>query len=159
MGKASNKFILGDYMINNKQEDKSMVNIQADFNVPDYGKKVADELYINLNLEKFFASSVIDTARRKIAMENDFLYTITQYTILDVPEAYKVNYLPKNFSVKNDAVAFNIQYSMQGNKVIARQEIKNNFLLMQPKDFPAWNSAVKELLNQYKEQVVITKSN
>ncbi|WP_153798397.1 transglutaminase domain-containing protein [Foetidibacter luteolus] len=159
MGKASNKFILGDYTINNKQEDKSLVNIQADFHVPDYGKKVADELYINLNLEKFFASSVIDTAKRKVAMENDYHYVITQYTILDVPETYKVNYLPKNFNLKNDAVSFDIQYSVQGNKIIAKQEIRNNFLLMQPKDFATWNSAIKELQNQYKEQVVITKSN
>lgn len=157
LGKASNKFILGDYSINNRNEDKSMVNIQANFQVPDYGKKIADEVFINLNLEKFFTSSVIDTSKRKIALENNYRYVITQYTILDMPDSYKVNYLPKNFSIKNDAVAFDIEYSVKDNKVIARQEIKNNVLMLNPKDFSSWNHAVKELINQYKEQVVIEK--
>jgi hypothetical protein len=158
MSKASNKFILGDYTITNKNRDENLINIKANFELPDYGKKVADELYINLNLEKFFTTSVIDTAKRKVPLENDFKYIIRQYSILDIPGSYKVSYLPKNFSIKNDFMAFDLEYGVQGNKVIAKQEIKNNFLMLQPKDFPVWNNAVKELIKQYKEQVVMERN-
>jgi len=156
MGKASNKFILGNYNISKLSNTNKEVNIQADFEVPDYSKKVADELYINLNLEKFFTdNNIIDTAKRKVPVENDYKYLIRQYTVLDVPESYNVSYIPKDFSLENPAFSFAIKYSKQGNKIIAMQEFKNNYLLMQPKDFPEWNNAIKKINNQYKEQVVL----
>jgi len=40
MGKASNKFILGNYQINHLNENLKLVNVKADFEVPDYGKKL-----------------------------------------------------------------------------------------------------------------------
>jgi hypothetical protein len=156
MGKASNKFILGDYNISKLSNTNKEVNIKADFEVPDYSKKVADELYINLNLEKFFTdNNIIDTAKRKIPIENDYKYLIRQYTVLEVPESYNVSYIPKDFNIENPAFSFAIKYSTQGNKIIAMQEFKNNYLLMQPKDFPDWNNAIKKINNQYKEQVVL----
>ncbi|HXL57407.1 MAG TPA: DUF3857 domain-containing protein, partial [Chitinophagaceae bacterium] len=54
MGKASNKFILGDYTINKLNVNDKLLNIQAGFEVPDYGKQIGDELFINMNLEKFY---------------------------------------------------------------------------------------------------------
>lgn len=156
MGKASNKFILGNYNISKLSNSNKEVKIQADFEVPDYSKKVADELYINLNLEKFFTdNNIIDTAKRKIPIENDYKYLIRQYTVFEIPESYNVSYIPKDFSVENPAFSFAIKYSTQGNKIIAMQEFKNNYLLMEPKDFPEWNNAIKKINNQYKEQVVL----
>lgn len=158
MGKASNKFILGDYEVKTLNEEKKLVNIKANFDVPDYSKKIANELYINLNLEKLFtAGSIIDTAKRKVGVENDYRYVIKQYTILDVPADYKVSYLPKNFAIDNDVFGFSIQYSQQQNKVIACQELRNKSLLMQPAQFNGWNSAIKQILTQYKEQLVLQK--
>jgi hypothetical protein len=158
MGKASNKFILGDYFIHKLSDEEKTVNIKADFQVPDYSKKIADELYINLNLEKLLTnSSVIDTARRKVAMENDFKYVIRQYTILEVPENYKVSYVPKNYELKDALLGFSIKYIQEQNKIIAVQEMSKNALLIQPKDFINWNASVKQILGQYKEQVVLQK--
>jgi hypothetical protein len=158
MGKASNKFILGDYTISKLSDDAKSVNIKANFEVPGYSTKIADELYINLNLEKFYTSnSIIDTSKRKVPFESDFKYDIKQYTILDVPAGYTVSYVPKDFSVKNDLYDFTIHYSQEQNKVIAMQEINNKFLMMQPKDFTEWNNGIKQLISQYKEQVVLQK--
>jgi hypothetical protein len=39
MGKASNKFILGNFNISKLDNIAKSVNIQADFEVPDYSKK------------------------------------------------------------------------------------------------------------------------
>lgn len=158
MGKASNKFILGNYAVKTLSAEKQLVNITASFEVPDYSKKIADELYINLNLEKMFnPGSIIDTAKRKIGLEHDFRYYIKQYTILDVPAGYKIAYLPKNFAVDNDVLGFSIQYTKQDNRVIACQEMRNKSLLMQPAQFNGWNNAVKQILTQYKEQLVLQK--
>jgi len=158
MGKASNKFILGDYNVTTLNEEKKLVNIKASFDVPDYSKKISDELYINLNLEKLFSTgSIIDTSKRKVGMEHEFRYVIKQYTILDVPKDYKVSYVPKNFTVDNDVFNFSIQYSQQQNKIIAYQQLRNKSLLMQPPQFAGWNNAVKQILSQYREQLVLQK--
>jgi len=157
MGKASNKFIMGDYSISKLSNDDKLVNIQAGFEVPDYSKKVSDELYINLNLEKLFFDGMIDTAKRKIPIENEYKYTIKQYTILEVPESYSVSYLPKDYTLNTDIFAFTIKYSQQGNRVIASQELRKNYLLLQPQDFSSWNSSLRQLNSQYKEQVVLEK--
>jgi hypothetical protein len=157
LSKASNKYIMDDFNINPLNEHTKSIQLKANFEIPDYGKKVGDEYYINLNLDKFYTSSVIDTFKRKIAVENNYKYTITQHTVLDIPENYTVNYLPKNFSYSDNLFDFSINYTKESNKVIATQQIKNKVLFIQPSDFGKWNAAVKELANQYKEQLVLQK--
>jgi len=157
MGKASNKFIMADYTINKLSNNDKLVNIQAGFEVPDYGKKISDEIFINLNLEKLFTTEIIDTAKRKIPVENEYKNIIKQYTILEVPESYSVSYIPKDFNLNNELFSIAIRYSRQDNKVIALQEIHNNYLLLQPKDFTVWNNSLKQLFSQYKEEIVLEK--
>jgi transglutaminase-like putative cysteine protease len=157
LSKASNKYIMGDFNVNPLGADNKSIRLNASFEIPDYGKKVGDEYYINLNLDKFYTASAIDTAKRKIPVENNYKYIVTQYTVLDVPPAYMVSYLPKNFNYSDNLVDFSIQYLKENNKVIATQQIKSNVLFMQPSDFVKWNAAVKELSSQYKEQLVLQK--
>jgi hypothetical protein len=157
MGKASNKFILGDYSINDIDKSNKYANIKAKFEVPDYGKKIGDEFYINLNLEKLFSGANIDTAKRKVAADNSYKYVIEQYTILEIPDGYKVSYIPKNALIDKGDYSFAIQYKHENNTIIAKQEIHSNSLWLQPQKFDEWNKALKELNSQYKEQVVLQK--
>jgi transglutaminase-like putative cysteine protease len=157
MSKASNKFILGDYSINDIDKGQKFINIKAGFEVPDYGKKIGDEFYINLNLEKIFSNANIDTAKRKIASDNSYKYVIDEYSILSIPDNYKVNYLPSNVSIDKGAYSFLIQYTQEAKRVIAKLEVRSNNLWMQPSEFSTWNTALKELINHYKEQVVLQK--
>lgn len=157
MGKASNKFILGDYKIGRVNPDENILNITADFEIPGWGKKVGNEYYINLNLEKLFENRVIDTAKRKIPIENEFKFLIKQYHILKIPEGYTVTYKPDNFSFENDLVALKIQYEVKDRKIIAYQELQNKTLMVQPDQFAELNKAAKAVAAQYKEQVVLEK--
>lgn len=158
MGKASNKFILGDYSINKLNDVSKTINITANFEIPDYGKKVADEIYINLNLEKFFAGNKIDTAKIKVPFENDFKYTILQYTTLSIPTGYVVNYLPQNFSISNKVFDVSINYTkLNNNKLLVTQDIKFKTLMVQANDYPIWNTDIQKLSSYYKEQVVLNK--
>lgn len=157
MSKASNKFILGEYSINDKEKLEKKLNIKATFEVPAYGKKVGDEIYINLNLEKLFFDSNIDTAKRKVAQEKDFKYIIQQTTVLELPQGYKATYVPANAIIDKGDYSFEIKYQQENNKIFATQKIINNSLWLDPKDFVTWNSALKDLNASYKEQVVLQK--
>lgn len=157
MGKASNKFILGEYKIDRAAPAENVININADFEVPGYGKKMGNEYYINLNLEKILENRVIDTAKRKVPIEEDFKYEIRQHHILEIPDGYTVTYQPKNFSFDNDMVGINIDYKQKDNQIIASQVIINKKIMIYPEDFTEYNKAMKAVAAQYKEQVVLEK--
>jgi hypothetical protein len=157
MGKASNKFILGDYKITETNPSKNILNITADFEIPGYGKKIANEYYINLNLEKLFENEIIDIEKRKIPIEQDYRFIMKQYHILQIPDGYTVTYKPQNFNFENDLVSLKITYEIKNGTVIAYQEYENKCLLIEPNKFEEWNKAAKAITTQYKEQVVLEK--
>jgi transglutaminase-like putative cysteine protease len=157
MAKGSNKFIMKDYKINFPDPANREANIKSNFEIPDYAKSIGDEIYINLNLEKLFSSAPIDTAKRKVAVENDFLNTIRQVHVLKIPDGYSVGYLPQNVSVSNEVVDFSIEYKQLPGQVIATQKYITKKLYMQPADFGNWNNALSKISPAYKEQVVLKK--
>ncbi len=157
MGKASNKFLLGDYSIQKISPQERLINVKAEFEVPGYGKKIGDEYYINMNLEKFFTTQIIDTSKRKVSVETGYKYTIRQYTILEIPEVFNISYQPKDFMYNDELIEVNIRYQKSKSNIIVLQEIKQKVLYLQPESFPKWNMALQKLLGYYKEQLVLTK--
>jgi hypothetical protein len=157
MAKGSNKFIMKDYNIRLSDLVNKVANISSGFEIPDYAKSIGDEIYINLNLEKLFGSTPIDTTKRKVAIENDFLYTINQVHMLTIPAGYVSDFIPKNTVVSNDVVDFSIEYKQNNGRIYATQKLVMKKLYIQPKDFAAWNSAVSIISPAYKEQVVLKK--
>ena len=155
MGKASNKFILGKYTIDNKKIDDNKLDISAEFVIPGFGKKIGNEYYINLNLEKLFEDETIDIENRKIPVAEDYAFTYKQYHILEIPEGYKVSYSPKDFTFENDLVALKIKYETKNNTITAFQEVQKKKLLIYPNQFAEWNKAAAAAALQYKEQVVL----
>jgi Domain of Unknown Function with PDB structure (DUF3857)/Transglutaminase-like superfamily len=157
MGKASNKFLLGDYSILKLSPAERLVNVKASFEVPGYGKKIGDEYFINMNLEKFFTTQIIDTAKRKVSVETGYKYTIRQFTILEIPETFSVSYQPKDFVYDDELLHVNISYQRSKNKIVVLQEIKQKILYLQPASFGKWNQALQKLMGYYKEQLVLKK--
>ncbi|HEY5406228.1 MAG TPA: DUF3857 domain-containing protein [Ginsengibacter sp.] len=157
MAKGSNKFIMKDYHITMPDPMKKEANISSTFEIPDYAKTIADEIYINLNLEKLISSTPIDTAKRKIAIENDFNYTINQVHTLAIPDGYTTEYFPKNTSVSNDVFDFSIVYKQSAGNISATQKLVMKKLYIERGDFATWNKAIYNISSAYKEQVVLKK--
>lgn len=157
MAKGSNKFIMKDYLLSFPDSINRVANIKSNFEIPDYVKSIGDEMYINLNLEKLFSGSPIDTAKRKVDIENEYLYTIRQVHILEIPAGYTVSYVPQNIAVTNDVIDFSIEYKQVAGKIIATQKMVSKKLYIQPGDFAAYNSALAKVSPYFKEQVVLKK--
>lgn len=157
MSKGSNKFILGTYAIKKISPDDNIAGITADFEIPGYGKKLGNEYYINLNLEKLFEKRLIDTLVRKVPIEEEYKFIIKQYHVLEIPPGYTVTYQPQNFTFENELMVLKISYEVKNGKIIATQEYQNNKLLINPADFAEWNKAATAVSLQYKEQVILEK--
>jgi hypothetical protein len=157
MGKASNKFILGNYTITRVKPEENIINISTDFEIPGYGKKLGNEYYINLNLEKIFEKQVIDTIKRKVPLEVEYDYLINECHILKIPAGYKVSYLPKDFKYDTELATIKISYKIEGGNVMATQEGKTKKLMIYPADFGEWNKEMSTVQQQYKESIVLEK--
>lgn len=157
MAKGSNKFIMQDYAIRRTDPLNREGGIDANFEIPDYAKSISDEIYINLNLEKLFNQTPIDTTKRSVAIENDFLYTINQVHTLKIPAGYVADYVPNNLKVSNAVIDYSIVYSQAGGNISATQQLVLKKLYIQPADFKTWNNAISLISPAYKEQVVLKK--
>jgi len=157
MAKGSNKFFMHDYKLSFPDPMNKAANIKSNFEIPDYAKVIDDEIYINLNLEKLFNHSIIDTAKRKMAIENDYLININQVHLLKIPEGYGLEHMPKDISVSNDIIDFSIDYKQSKGQVIATQKYVIKKLYIEVADFNKWNDAITKVSPAYKEEIVLKK--
>lgn len=155
--RGNNKFTLKDYTINRTNPSDKEVSINAAFEIGDYVKSLGDEIYVNLNAAKLFYGTPIDTAARKVAMENNYLYTVQENHILNIPEGYIVDYVPKNINLPGNVVSLSIEYKQMPGKIIATQNYTLSKLYITPQDFAEWNSTLTKAMPAYKEQVVLKK--
>ncbi|HMK24869.1 MAG TPA: DUF3857 domain-containing protein [Chitinophagaceae bacterium] len=154
--RGSNKFKLNKYEILNT-DNPNTFRLTGQFELQDYSKKIADEWYLNLNLFKFYEHEEIDYPKRTIPVEHDHKGTVKYVTVLNIPDGYKVSYLPAGKSFHNDVWGFDITYEQKNSQVVMTQSFENNHLLLQPDKFQAWNKVLEKLFPLYKETISLSK--
>jgi transglutaminase-like putative cysteine protease len=155
--RGNNKFFVDKYSIANLDTRDQPLSISYDYRLQDYVQQVDDEVYVNLNLERPYATDRIDSTTRKLPRYNEFAHTDHTRTELVVPAGYEVSYLPPTAQAQGDALGFRMTYERQGNKIIQDRELYVNYLLLQPQQFGNWNKVVGKLGNAYREVVILKK--
>ncbi len=156
-GRASNKFSAENFRFDLPDSDRNTAKFSCSFQLPDYGKNVAGNLFINMNLIRPYEHQEIDYPKRKIPIEWNCKFIKRFVTIFNIPEGYKVDYLPSGRQFSQDGFGFNFQYEQKGNQVIYVQEFMNDHILLQPEGFANWNKVLEQLFPLYKETVSLTK--
>ena len=157
LSRGSNKFGLDSlYEIDTRSD--TVTKVYADFTLPDYARKAGNEWYINLNMFRYFEHQEIDYPKRDMPVESDFKFIHRSVTVLKIPANYRIAEIPEGVSFHNDIWGFDIQYKSneKENLVILTQEFDNNFLLMQPSQFSAWNKVLEKIFPSYKDVVSIS---
>lgn len=158
---GSNKYKQTDfsYEIPNKN-DFLDIALHSKFELPDYINTTQDAIYVNMNIRKLLAAEFIDIKDdRTIPFENDFKRTFEEYIVLDVPNGYKVDYIPQTFQIANDFLKVEIAHKIDNNKVILNKKIIIDFLVMEAKDFSKYNTIIQQLATVYKDAIVLKKIN
>ena len=156
--RGNNKFFVDKYSITNLDARDQPLSISYDYRLQNYVQQVDDEMYINLNLERPFATDRIDPTTRKLPRYNEFAYTDHARTELVVPVGYEVSYLPPSAQAQGDALGFRVSYERRGDRIIQDREVYVNYLLLQPQQFSGWNVVVAKLGNAYREVVILKKT-
>ncbi|MBO2012463.1 DUF3857 domain-containing protein [Hymenobacter negativus] len=155
--RGNNKFFVDKYSIANLDTRDQPLSISYDYRLQDYVQQVDDEVYVNLNLERPYATDRIDSTTRKLPRYNEYAHTDHTRTELVVPAGYEVSYLPPTVQAQGDALGFKVSYERQGNKIIQDRELYVNYLLLQPQQFGRWNAVVNKLGSAYREVVILKK--
>jgi len=155
--RGNNKFFLKNYDLHNLDDKDRPITINYEYRVEDYFKKIGDEIYLNLNLNKSFFNDFIDIEKRKLPIENNYTYTKKFVNVLEVPENYEIDYLPDNSSFGNAFLGFSITYSKSGKKIIQRKTIYVDYLLLEPENFDQWNEVIHRINKAYQEVLVLKK--
>jgi transglutaminase-like putative cysteine protease len=127
-----------------------------DFEVPDYVRVIQGEKFVNLHLSRPLQNAQIEETR-KMAIERDFRSVEEQVTILHLPAGTRLGYLPEGKSFTHDRFGFQITYSQEGSRVVARNRIYLKSLMIGKEDFSAWNEMVSRLNEAYNESISLLK--
>ncbi|WP_405563549.1 DUF3857 domain-containing protein [Polaribacter sp. Asnod6-C07] len=154
--KGNNKFLINKLEEINKYDYDEDFIINYDFEIKNYFKKLGDEIYINLNLNKDISALKADK-KREYAIEYDFKRYQSYVTKFNIPEGYKVDYMPENVSFSDDLITCTISYELKESVVFYKQDIELNFLVLTKEQQTELNKLIKKIEKQYKEIIVLKK--
>jgi len=157
IGRGSNKFYLDDYTLFNLENNDLPTKITYSFRIADYFQTIGDEIYVNLNLNKDYYNSFINTSVRKTPKESDYKYMKTEYYSMTIPAGYSVEYLPPNEKFDGELLGYKTEYKQNGDNISFVKTFYLNYLLLQPEQFNDWNDAVKRVSETYKESIILKK--
>lgn len=154
--RASNKIKFSNWKTE-QTPDHEKVTVTADFELPDYAKKLGDEWFLNMNLFKWYEHQEIDFPKRKMPIEFSFLKSSSYVTVLKIPEGYTSSYIPKTESFKNDVWGFTMNYNTTKDAIYFSQGFDTDQLMLYADQFEPWNKVLEHLFPNYKQTVSLRK--
>ena len=155
--KGNNKFLIKDF----KEYDKFVYGgdfkLDFDFEIEDYVKSYGDEIYVNLNLNPY-SSRYLTEDDRENEVALDFKEESHFVTRFDIPEGYKVDYLPEDFTSSSDLMKVSISYKDHGNYVTYEHKIVADFLVLNKAEQEEVNALIRKAEKAYKEVLVLKKT-
>lgn len=143
--------------IKNDDLSQNPIEIKYDFELEKWAKHLDDQIIFKPILFFPFADYRIDTEKRTVPVEFDFKKSYDFVYEISIPEGYKIEFVPENFSSKNDLIEATITYKNSGNKIIVNQKIAVNVLLLERANFETWNATLKNITKQYNQNVIFSK--
>lgn len=139
-----------------KREDS--VILEYDISIQNQITELNNELYINTEFIKDFAWS-----KTKDNRINDLDFgrkmNIEKNTYLNIPNTFKVDYVPQKLNIANDDFEFHLEYvyNQEKNQLKYIKKILIKSGLIKRKNIEPWNNAIKELNHFYNDQIILIK--
>ncbi|UKM65409.1 DUF3857 and transglutaminase domain-containing protein [Flavobacteriaceae bacterium GSB9] len=154
--KGNNKFLIHFFTETNKFDYEKNLIINYDFTINDYAKKMGDEIYVNLNLNKDLSSHKTEEDRKN-AIEYEHTNYFNYTTYLNIPNGYKLNYLPENINLSNEYLNASINYEVKNNRIKYSHTYSLNTISLNTNQQKEVNKLIKKIENAFKEVIVLKK--
>ena len=152
LSRGNNTFSLNDFEISNLGKRDEKLEINGTYTIKSYVVTSGDEMYVNLNLDRFLENDELKEDRQ-FPLEHQFKARYNYKVVLEVPAGYEVQYVPENTAYKHALFSYSINYNVQGNSVVYEMEHDADFLLLEKEHFNSWNEMIKSIRKAYNETI------
>lgn len=146
-----------NFEVKNDDLSRNPVSVSCQFSVDKWIKKVENQLLFKPILFFPFSDSRIDTQIRKVPYMFDFNKSYNFEYEIAIPNGYKLDFKPDDYTMSNDLVKAKIKYKLQDRKIVVSQELELNKLLLETEDFDSWNTIIKSITKQYNQNIILVK--
>ena len=157
LGEGNNKCSVDNIKIKGQDDRNIPVRMEYTIDVPDYVTSAENELFVNLNLNKYLMDDDVDTALRKMPYEYNYKHEMHTRYKFKIPDGYTVDYLPANAEYAGKNFGFNIKYNREKAYIYLEKTVYVDELVMDKNEFGDWNDMIKQINKAYKETVVLKK--
>ncbi|MDX1651880.1 MAG: transglutaminase-like domain-containing protein [Brumimicrobium sp.] len=155
--KGNNKYKLNEYRIST---DDTTIQYNYSFELSDYVFRNENETYVNMNLDRLANFFDHYTEDRKNAVEERYASNTNYYFELEIPEGFKVDYIPEDLIIEGEDYKVALRYSMtENNTLLYSLELDLDYILLPAERVYEIYSMGKQLKNAYNESVVLKKVN
>jgi len=114
---------------------------------------------VNLNLDKDYQNSDIDTLKQKYDDKISFKSTVKYNIELEIPEGYSMKKIPVSVDYSHESFSFKSSYNFdpKTNKILYEKQIIVNSISISPDQFSAWNQMVKKMCESYAQAIILEK--
>ncbi|WP_400193525.1 DUF3857 domain-containing protein [Hymenobacter sp. B81] len=155
--RGNNKFFVDRYAVAGLATPEEALSVDYSFHLEDYVQRAGDEVYVNLNLDRELFNDQVDVAKRQLPRINNYCRRTRQQTEFEIPADYELTHLPANVRADDAVAGFSISYRREGNKVVQEKEVHVNYLLLEPKQFAAYNAVVDKLSDAYRDALILKR--
>jgi len=159
IGNYSNNVEVANVQLSDYSDRNLPVEFKYDLSVANQITEVANERYINLEMDFDFDGIKTEENRNMNFDFNQKVY-LDRLTTLVIPEGFDVDYLPEPINVDNGEYTFDLTYSF--NKETRTIEYKKNIVIktgiVSVSNFENWNGTIKKLKTFYNDQIVLIKT-
>ncbi|SHL53945.1 transglutaminase domain-containing protein [Flavobacterium saccharophilum] len=143
--------------IKNDDVSQNALQILYHFELDKWIKQTDNQLLFKPMLFFPYSDARINIEKRKNPLENDFKKSYEFEYEFAIPAGYSLDFLPENFTFKNDFFQASINYKKVNNTIIIDQKMEMNVLLLEKENFETWNTAIKNITKQYNQNIILVK--
>ncbi len=155
ISKGNDKCKLDTFKLLTPYNRDAAFSVSYEFTVPDYIRKNGDETYVNLHLEKPLLNGAVEVKTKKFDTEYRYRYLSDNYFVLEIPQGFKVDFVPPDVSGENEFLAYSFSYKQTGNQVILHQYVKTKTLVLPKSGYEVFNKIVKQLNQGYNQSLIL----
>jgi len=157
--RGSNKYLQTRFDYKVDSNSWKHLRLYSEFTLGDYASNIDKEWYVNLNLQRTYEDEHVDIAERKVPIIFSYKNKVREVVVMDIPQGYKVTYVPADKESKVPGLwRYKLSYQQLGKQVKLIKEYELYTLNITPDQFKDHNRMVADLQKEYKESIVLTKT-
>lgn len=154
---GNNKTKMSPVGISNLTEREKNIGFEYSYSIPDFIKKIDNEIYFNPHLYTHLTADNTMAKSRKTPFVNNYTWREESNVEIEIPENHQISYIPESVNFINPNFGFVISYEKKSNTILLKQQTYVNKLVLEKAEFEEWNKMIAKLTTAHSELIGFIK--